>query len=170
MAYSHTENNTLPEALPVDLEENLVNQCNLWKPIKKQNKFIQSLQWNFQSFHILHLSNLLYSFKADDVDILYYTQPKINSLPYLSQLRHMPILGTYIAKFFHDFSHLNGIAVYLLLTCESCNKTFLSTLHQITLMHILHKIRVSLSNKLNSFTLKFSFLMYGSFPIINHIS
>jgi hypothetical protein len=29
MVYSHTENNTLPEALPVDLEENLVNQCNL---------------------------------------------------------------------------------------------------------------------------------------------
>jgi hypothetical protein len=27
--YSHTENNTLPEVLPVDLEENLVNQCNL---------------------------------------------------------------------------------------------------------------------------------------------
>jgi hypothetical protein len=29
MVYSHTENNTLLEVLPVDLEENLVNQCKL---------------------------------------------------------------------------------------------------------------------------------------------
>jgi hypothetical protein len=125
MVYSHIGNNTLPEALPVDLEENLVNQCNLWKPVRRKNTFIRSVKFfNSNPFHILHLSyfNILRLMMSDT---LYYTQPKITSLPYLGWLGHMPILSTCIFQFLRDFSHFNGLHVHLLLTqiLQMHNKT-----------------------------------------------